>query len=329
MMTNYSWRCRPARAILLLAATVVLGATGNAPAQTSRQPVAYVTSDALSSVAFYEQQSKVSFVPGGFSKIAAAVVALDWATKTGTSMSQVAVVPSHSEGTRLRNPMGLLPGDRIQLRDAVYSALLGNDDVSAVTIASHVGRNLVLARRKAADPEKEFVMEMNHLAAMLGMKKTRFESPEGSLLIPSRDGKTTARDLSLLAAHAMNKPAFRFYVTQASRAVSVDRVGGRKHFKVTNANRLAGTKGVDGVMANIRTGLGNSAIISAKKAPDVRQSPTGQSTVYLKRIVVVAIGSTDPLGVVPAMLDRTWTQWETWHDAGRATTPDRVIRPAS
>ncbi|QQL46092.1 D-alanyl-D-alanine carboxypeptidase family protein [Sulfuriroseicoccus oceanibius] len=333
MMTKTNFRTRWQRALLAVGAFVSLAATvPTVEAQVdvvAREPAVYVTCDALSSVSFYEKGSQTKFAPGGFSKIATAVVALDWVEKTGTSMSQVAVVPLHPMGQQLRNPMGLVAGDRIKLRDAVYSALLGDDDVAAVTIASHVGRNLVMARRKAANPEEEFVQEMNYLAAMLGMKQTRFESPEGMLAVKKRDGRTTARDLALLAAYVMNKPSFRFYVTQRSRSISVDRVGGAKRFKVTNANRLVGRNGVDGVMANVRTGLGGAALVSAKKAPDVRESPeTGESVVYLKRIVAVVVGSSDPLGVTPPMLERTWSEWETWHEGGRRTPAERIIRPA-
>jgi len=331
-MTQTKFRTRWQRAMLALGSMLALGAmvpAVDAQVEVTREPQVYVTCDALSSVSFYEKGSQLKFAPGGFSKIAAVAVTLDWVEKTGTSMSQVAVVPLHPMGQQLRNPMGLVAGDRIQLRDAIYSALLGDDDVAAVTIASHVGRNLVQARRKAANPEQEFVQEMNHLAAMLGMKSTRFESPEGLLLAKNRDGRTTGRDLALLAAYAMNKPSFRFFVTQDSRSISVDRVGGAKRFKVTNANRLVGRNGVDGVMANVRTGLGGAALVSAKKAPDVRQSAeTGESVVYLKRIVAVVVGSTDPLGVAPPMMNRTWSEWEVWHAGGRKTPAERVIRPA-
>lgn len=56
--------------------------------------------------------------------------------------------------------MDLQPGDRLTLRDALYSTLLGSDNVSALTVASFVGRDLV-SRRGGGAPIAAFVAEMN------------------------------------------------------------------------------------------------------------------------------------------------------------------------
>jgi hypothetical protein len=72
-------------------------------------------------------------------KIATAMVVLDWAKLSGTSMAEIAIVP---QGTSLIggfNPMGLIPGDRISLREAMYSMLLGSDNVAAATFGGPCG----------------------------------------------------------------------------------------------------------------------------------------------------------------------------------------------
>ncbi len=293
------------------------------------QPKAYVAADALSTMVFFESNSKQSFAPGGFCKIATAVVTLDWAEKTGTDMSLRARVGSNAVAPGIRNPMGLRVGDQIQLRDALYSSLLGNDDTSAIVLATHVGSNIARARGKSVDPEKEFVMEMNNLAALVGMKRTIFESPEGSLMYPKRDGRSTTRDLALLASHAMDKPSFRFYTVQASRTISVDSASGRRSFRVRNGNSNVGNDGIDGVIGLVQTGLGPSTITSAKKAPVVQKMANGSSAIYAKRLVVVTIGSSDPLRISPNMLRASWGAWEQWHANGRQATIDQVIRPPS
>ena len=172
-------------------------------------------------------------------------------------------------------------------------------------------------------------MEMNNLAALVGMQRTTFESPEGSLMCPKRDGVSTARDLALLASHAMEKPAFRFYTVQASRAISVDNASGRRSFRVRNGNSNVGKEGIDGVIGLVQTGLGPSTITSAKKAPVVQKLANGSSAIYTKRLVVVTIGSADPLRVSPNMLRASWASWEQWHANGRRATADQVIRPPS
>lgn len=291
------------------------------------QPKSYVAADAMSTMVFYESNSSQSFAPGGFCKIATAVVTLDWAEKTGTDMSVRARVGRNAVAPGIRNPMGLRVGDQIQLRDALYSSLLGNDDTSAVVLATHVGSDIARVRRKSVDPEKEFVMEMNNLAALIGMKRTIFESPEGSLMYPKRDGRSTARDLALLASHAMVKPSFRFYTVQGSRAISVDGAAGRRSFRVRNGNSNVGSEGIDGVTGLVQTGLGPSTITSAKKAPVVQKLANGSSAIYTKRLVVVTIGSSDPMRISPNMLRASWVSWEQWHANGRNATADQVIRP--
>lgn len=305
-----------------------LGWAITAAAQVN-QPKAYVAADALSTMVFYESNSSESFAPGGFCKIATAVVTLDWAEKTGMDMSVRARVGPNAVAPEIRNPMGLRVGDQIQLRDALYSSLLGNDDTSAIVLATHVGSNIAHARRKSVDPEKEFVMEMNNLAALVGMQRTMFESPEGSLMYPKRDGRSTARDLALLAGHAMDKPAFRFYTVQASRTISVESATGRRSFRVRNGNSNVGKEGIDGVIGLVQTGLGPSTITSAKKPPVVQKLANGGSAIYTRRLVVVTIGSTDPMRVSPNMLRASWASWERWHANGRNATVDQVIRPPS
>ena len=88
-------------------------------------------------------------------KIATAMVVLDWAKLSGTSMAEIAIVP---QGTSLIggfNPMGLIPGDRISLREAMYSMLLGSDNVAAATLADHAGRS-IQSRSGGLSPEAAF-----------------------------------------------------------------------------------------------------------------------------------------------------------------------------
>ncbi len=75
--------------------------------------------------------------------------------------------------------MGLRPGDRIPLRNALYSALLGSDNVSAQTLAHHVGFAMLRQRGREGDPVKAFVAEMNVLARGLGMRRTKFANAHG------------------------------------------------------------------------------------------------------------------------------------------------------
>ena len=113
-------------------------------------------------------------------KIATAMVVLDWAHLSQTQMGQIAVVPAGAAAIGGSNPMGLIPGDQIALREAMYSMLLGSDNVSALTLATHVGRSIQAQSRLGGTPTAAFVGEMNNLARVLGMRKTRFSRPSGT-----------------------------------------------------------------------------------------------------------------------------------------------------
>ena len=106
------------------------------------------------------------------------MVALDWVARTRLPLDTFIAVPQEAFGFRAGNPMDLQPGDRLTLRDALYSTLLGSDNVSALTVASFVGRDLV-SRRGGGTPIAAFVAEMNNLARSLRMAKTRFTAPHG------------------------------------------------------------------------------------------------------------------------------------------------------
>ena len=70
-------------------------------------------------------------------KIATGVIAVDWADATGVDLNQtLATVPASALAIGGPNPMNLQPGDQLTLRDALYSALLGSDNLAAMTVAA-------------------------------------------------------------------------------------------------------------------------------------------------------------------------------------------------
>jgi serine-type D-Ala-D-Ala carboxypeptidase (penicillin-binding protein 5/6) len=101
-------------------------------------------------------------------KIATGAVAVDWAVATGADLGTLRItVPQTITLVGGPNPMNLQPGDRLTMRDALYSALLGSDNLAAITIADHVGREMLTRRGKNGEPVAEFVAEMNRLAKAL------------------------------------------------------------------------------------------------------------------------------------------------------------------
>ena len=205
-------------------------------------------------------------------KIATGVVAVDWATATGADLGTLQItVPQTITLVGGPNPMNLQPGDRLSMRDALYSALLGSDNLAALTIADHVGRELVTRRGKNGDPVAEFVAEMNRLAKALGMTQTRFANPHG-LERPGAKAYSTAADVARLSIYAMRRNAFSFIVRQPDRQVKLEGAGGtRGPISVRNTNELIGETGILGVKTGTTAAAGPCLSVCMERDPLVRQ----------------------------------------------------------
>ncbi len=188
-------------------------------------------------------------------KLATAIVAVDWATATGTDIStQMIRVPEIVTQLGVSSPSNLAPGDTLTLRDAMYAALLTSDNIAALTIAHHVGSQIVSRRGRGGDPVLVFVDEMNKLSKAILAKNTRFVNAHGLENGP-KPGYSTAADMARLSIHAMRRNAINFIVRQPSRDITVNGSSGARRLTLQNTNELIGEAGILG----IKTGTTNAA----------------------------------------------------------------------
>jgi D-alanyl-D-alanine carboxypeptidase (penicillin-binding protein 5/6) len=252
-------------------------------------------------------------------KMATAVVALDWAAASGADPAEVmAEVPETVNLLGGPNPLALQPGDRISLRDALSSAMLGSDNLAALTVADFVGRGLLQRRGRDGDSVAVFIDEMNRLAKALGMSSTRFVNPHG-LTGTGRQGYSTAADMARLAIHVMRKPAFSFIVRQKERLVTVHGTTGRRSFRVRNTNELLGWEGVVGIKTGQTTAAGQCLATCVERDPIVQESPDGPQANKLvtpRRLVVVVLGSEDRFGRTRALIREGWAAFDQWKANG-------------
>jgi D-alanyl-D-alanine carboxypeptidase (penicillin-binding protein 5/6) len=249
-------------------------------------------------------------------KIATAVITVDWATATGTDLGTCyATVPDSILQVGGPNPMSLQPGDTITLRDALYSALLGSDNLAAQTVAAHVGAELLRHRGRTGDPVAAFVTEMNHLADGLGMGSTKFANPHG-LEFPHQKGYSTAADMAKLSVYAMRKPAFTFIVRQKERQISVKGAAGTRAFRLRNTNELLGDPGVVGIKTGTTSLAGPCLATCMERDPVVRLKPDGQKGVTPRRLIVVVLNSADRFGRTRSLLSQAWPMYDTWLEQG-------------
>jgi len=256
---------------------------------------------------------------GSLTKIATAKIVLDWAQRTNTDLSQQIIVPVQAMGPGLSSAIGLQPNDLASYRDLIYASLLQSDNVAASTLAFYVGSALraqggqELQDLSAVDA---FVTQMNALARELGMERTLFVNPHG--LEPQRGLQpySTALDLGKLTVYAMRDAAFRFYVSQRERKVTVTRNGQALQFLLRNTNELVGTAGVDGVKTGTTAKAGNCIILSSQHEPEIKQQ--GATTLVTpRRVNVVVLGAADRFGAGRELLARAWALYDQWAAAGR------------
>lgn len=249
-------------------------------------------------------------------KIATGAVAVDWSVATGSDLGTLRItVPQTITLVGGPNPMNLQPGDRLTMRDALYSALLGSDNLAALTIADHVGREILARRGKNGDPVAEFVAEMNRLAKALGMTQTRFANPHG-LERPGSKAYSTAADVARLSIYAMRRNAFNFIVRQSDRQVSVFGATGTRSYRVRNSNELIGEAGILGVKTGTTAAAGPCLAVCMDREPLIRQKPDGSKGVTPRRLIVVLLNSPDRFNRARGLIRQGWGIYDPWLAAG-------------
>ena len=282
------------------------------PADLRADATAWVVTDSTTGFVLDSSNSGRKLQIGSLTKIATAMVVLDWIDAQHRDINELIAVPASAAGLNTVQGVGLTPGDRATVRDLLYAALMQSDNTAAATLAAHVGTAL-----DGAQPEDTFVAQMNALARRLGMKNTRFLNPHGLDGIERSDPYSTAEDLAKLTAYAMDSSAFRFYVSQKERRISIETaLGGPSSYLLRNTNELLGVNAIDGVKTGTTKRAGGCVIISAARTPEsVKQ---GESHVITpRRLNVVVLGTDDRFRVAASLLARGWQRYDSWAAAGR------------
>ncbi|HVF70758.1 MAG TPA: serine hydrolase [Chthoniobacterales bacterium] len=262
---------------------------------------------------------------GSLTKVAAAMVVLDWSEKRGGDLNQFATIPPEAFVGTGDNLIGFQPGDRVTLRDLLYAALVQSDNIAAFTLAHHVGIALqpVVPSAGNGTPVAIFVGQMNFLAKSLRMERTRFVNPHGIDTGERSMPFSTASDLGRLSRYAVNKAAFRFYVSQKERQISFSRGESKKSYLLRNTNELLGANGVDGVKTGRTARAGDCLILSAHRESQIVKG--AGTTVIPRHLIVIMLGSPNRFGEGAALLARGWQLHEQWLAGGRLTDPNKTL----
>ena len=301
----------PHFAKILAALAALAFATAAARAETA----AFVISDSTTGFILEQTAAAKKLPVGSLTKIATAMVVLDWAAASKADLGQLATIPDSAARLGAAQGVGFQPGDQCSLRDLLYAALMQSDNVAAQALAEHVGHEL--GSGGPMPPADNFVAQMNALAKHLGMLRTRFVNPHGLDHLERTVPYSTAEDLAKLTSYAMANSAFRFHVSQKERKIAITAATGEPSaYLLRNTNELLGTDGIDGVKTGTTARAGQCVIISAGKAPESR-AEGGQQIITPRRLNVVVLGSANRFDTAVSLLRRGWQLYDSWAAAGR------------
>jgi serine-type D-Ala-D-Ala carboxypeptidase (penicillin-binding protein 5/6) len=284
---------------------------------------AFIVADAQTGYVLQESKSKDKRQIGSLTKVATAMVALDWAEHKGGDLNQFVTIPPSAFVGTLENHIGFQPGDDIALRDLLYAALVQSDNVAAYALASYVGSQIQGPSPKLSSIDI-FVSQMNALAKQLKMERTRFVNPHGVDQNVKPLPYSTAEDLARLTRYALNKASFRFYVSQKERQISWRRGGKEQRYLLHNTNELLGTNGIDGVKTGLTARAGQCLILSSQRESQVVQEGQG-ARIFPRRIVVVLLGSTSRFAEGAQLVAQGWQVYDQWAATGRLVDPKKML----
>jgi serine-type D-Ala-D-Ala carboxypeptidase (penicillin-binding protein 5/6) len=311
--------------IRIALAAVLLCAGGVSSAFAS----AFVIVDSQTGHVLQGQDERQKRQVGSLTKVATAMVVLDWAEKKSGNLNQIVVIsPDAFVGTG-ENNIGFQPGDAISLRDLLYAALVQSDNIAAYSLADYVGSTISSLVPAASSGRVMtgvgiFVTQMNALAKQLKMDRTLFVNPHGIDDNVKPVPYSTAEDMARLTRYAMNRASFRFYVSQKERQITWQRGPRKMAYLLRNTNELLGSRGVDGVKTGRTARAGDCLIVSANRESQIVREGA-QTAVYPRHLLIVLLGSTNRFAEGAALIDRGWQLYDQWAATGRMVDPKKLL----
>ncbi|MDN5346698.1 MAG: hypothetical protein PWP65_262 [Clostridia bacterium] len=226
---------------LFLSLLLPAGEINAAEAPYVSAPAAIVMEMATGQV-LYAKNPDLKRPPASTTKILTAILALELSDEQ--EMVTVSRQAAYTEGASI----GLEPGIQISIGALVRGALISSGNDATVAIAEHL-----------AGSQENFALLMDRKACLLGAKNSHFVNPNG---LPAPDHYSTARDLALMAAYAMQNPVFRAIV--ATKETIIIASDGARY--LGNTNRLLWSyQGADGVKTGTTNAAGQCLVASATR----------------------------------------------------------------
>jgi len=229
-------------ALFCLQPAVVFASEGNQPEVNA---LGAVLMDARTGRILWGKDEHTPLAMASTTKIMTAILALEHGglSETATVTARAAAAP--------KVKMGLMPGEKISLRDLLSATMLQSSNDAAVAIAEHIGGSV-----------EAFCAAMTDKAREIGAMNTLFETPSG---LDLGDHHSTAYDMALITRYALNVPGFKALIQQESHSVTSDK---RAHSLVNKNRFLREFGGAEGVKTGF-TGKAGYCFVGAARRGDV------------------------------------------------------------
>lgn len=229
----------------LLSVTPVFAAEPNIAAQGA------ALIDGKTGRLLWEKNGETPFAMASTTKIMTAILVLEQGDLEDT------VTVSKNAAHQPEVHMALKEGEQWRVGDLLSAMMLRSYNDAAVALAEHISGSV-----------EKFCVEMTRKAEEIGARDTVFGSPNGlDSHLTDAQHHSTAYDMSLIAAYALENETFRKIVAQPE--ISVADIEGKHICNVTNADRFL--KEYSGALG-IKTGYTNKAghcFVGAAERDDV------------------------------------------------------------
>lgn len=152
-----------------------------------------IVMEASTGLVLYEKDAKTAYYPASITKIMTTLLALE-----NNNLNEIMTMSHEAEWDVDFNSsrIGLVEGESISLKDALYGVMLESANEVSYGVAEHVAKGTV----------SDFADMMNARAAELGCVNTNFVNPHG---LHDDNHYTCAYDMALISRAAIQIPEFR------------------------------------------------------------------------------------------------------------------------
>lgn len=175
-----------------------------------------VVIDSASKRVLYEKNSGEKRGMASTTKIMTALIAIE--SLDVNAIATISPFAASTEGSSI----WLSPGEHMSVSDLLYGLMLSSGNDAAAALAEYTSGSI-----------DSFTLLMNEKARSLGANNTHFTNPHG---LPDDRHYTTANDLALIAAEAMQNELFKTIVSTKTKTISWE--GSKWKRTLKNHNKL-------------------------------------------------------------------------------------------